>query len=196
MASSTELSNPQAQALLDILSHHELYAEIQDFRFPGALSKYGPPFQVSQGVPSTSPSLQNLLSSFILKLPGIKNVSQDFWRTHVASIIEEFEQAELSESYDKGNLGIRKTLATAISALIEYPARGIYAGFDEPDVSDGNKKYDTSNAHDLTRAFKDFMNLVVYGDILDDMFKKTAETDKLADHKPIVQAAHEFGLVK
>ena len=193
---SKELNEAQLHALLDILTHEEVYAEILDFRHPGALREYGPPFEAKDGQPSSSPSLQALLSDFILNLPSLRNVSKDFWQSHVASVIEDFEAAELSESYDKGSLGIRKTLATAISALVEYPVRGVFAGFDEPDDGSKDRKYDTQNADDLQLAFKDFMHQIVYGDILDDMFQKTAKTDKLADHKPIVKAAHEFGLVK
>lgn len=196
MAATQELTGTQLHALIDILSHREVYAEIEDFRFPGALSTYGPPFQASKDRPSTSPALQALVTRFICNLPGLQDVSQAFWQQQIYAIIEDFEKAELSESYDKGHLGIRKTLATAISALIEYPVRGVFAGFDEPEAGVKDRKYDTTKAKDLQQAFKDLMQQTVYGDLLDDMFAKTAETDKLADHHPLVQAAHEFGLVK
>ena len=196
MADSQELTGTQLHALLDILSHHEVYAEIEDFRFPGALLAYGPPFQASKESPSTSPALQTLVSQFLLNLPGLRDVSRDFWQEQVYTIIENFEKAELSESYDRGHIGIRKTLATAISALIEYPARGVFAGFDEPEAGATDRTYDTSSAKDLQQAFKDVMVQVVYGNVLDDVFAKAAETDKLSDHQPIIQAAHEYGLVK
>lgn len=196
MASEYKLTDTQLHALLDILSHQEVYSEIEDFRFPGALSAYGPPFESKAALPSSSPALQALISRFVLKLPGLQDVSDDFWQQQLHSIIEDFEKAELSESYDKGHLGIRKTLATAISALMEYPVRGILAGFDEPQASAYDQTYNIKDARDLQRAFKDLMHQVVYGDVLDSMFRRTAQTDKLTDHEPIVQAAHEFGLVK
>jgi hypothetical protein len=40
------------------------------------------------------------------------------------------------------------------------------------------------------------MDASIYGTALDDLAAKTAETDKLADHEPLIQAAHEFVLVK
>lgn len=191
-----KLSTKQVQALFDILSHSEVYAEIEDFATPGTLSSYGPPFDIEDGQHSTSPSLQSLLSKFVLNLPGLRSVSSEFWKEQSSSVINDLQKAELSESYDKGSIGIRKTLASAISALIEYPVRGIFGGFDEPIEDSKDKIYDTTNSEDLQLAFNDFMHLVVYGDILDDMFSKVAETSNLADHKPIVQAAHEYGLIK
>ncbi|KAL9056518.1 MAG: hypothetical protein Q9162_002894 [Coniocarpon cinnabarinum] len=197
MASSTApLTEPQLQALYDILTHDEVYAEIQDFRSPRALENYGPPFGQSSKEPSHYPSLQTLVSRFLVPLPGLKNVPQSFWNDQVAPLIETLEEAELSESYDKGTLGIRKTLATAISALVEYPVRGVFGGFDPPPASWADeKKYDLNNAADLERAFKDLMLQAVYGSALDDMFAKTARTDKIEDHTPEVQAAHEYILV-
>lgn len=191
-----ELSPTQAHALLDILSHHELYAEIQDFRLPGSLDHYGPPFQATKGSPSQTPSLQALVSKFVLHLPGLRDVDGAFWKQRVAALINGLEEAYLSESYDKGFIGIRRTLATAISALIEYPARGIFAGFDEPSEEDLSRKYDTSKSEDIQRAFRDLMHQIVYGGMIDEMVEKVGETDKLSEHTQLVQAAHEYVIVK
>ena len=193
---SAKLKPDQQSALLDILSHHEVYQEIRDFRQPGSLSRYGPPFSNDAGKPSTFPSLQALVSKFVLTLPGLRNVSKKFWRDRVYAIIEDFEKAELSESYDKGSLGIRKTLATAVSALIEYPVRGVFAGLAKPASENAYIEYDTSKPEELAKAFRDFVHEAVYGTVIDDMIAKAAETDQLSDHLPIIQAAHEFILVK
>lgn len=188
------LTPDQAHALLDILSHAETYQEIRDFREPGSLEHYGPPFNAPPSTPSTSPALQTLVSRFLLPMPGLNNLADEFWKVQCAAIIDNFEKADLSESYDKGILGSRKTLATAISALIEYPVRGTYGGFEQR--KDHSKEYDRTKADELSRAFHDFMNESVYGGILDELVLKAAETDKLADHDSIVQAVHEFVLVK
>lgn len=190
------LSSEQAHALLDILSHHEVYAEIQDFRIPSALSTYGPPFQTETNAPSSSPSLQALLAKFALPLPGLRDVSPDFWRLRCAAIVQDLEKADLSESYDKGVIGIRKTLATALSALIEYPVRGIFAGLKKPGPEVKDRQYNMSNPKDLHQAFSDCMHEAVYGNVIEELFEKVAETDKLSDHTPLAQATHEFGLVK
>lgn len=193
---STTLTPNHISALLDILSHVEVYSEIRRFRDPGTLAKYGPPFNYLNGEPSASPSLQALLSKFVLTLPGLRDVSEAFWRDSIYNIIEDFEKAELSESFDKGNLGIRKTLATAASALIEYLVRGVFLGIEIPVGRDGYREYDITKPEDLSEGFQDFLHQAVYGCVIDDMIAKTAETDMLSEHLPIAQAAHEFILVK
>ena len=193
---SATLEVDQNSALLDILSHAEVYSEIRDFRDLGTLAGYGPPFKHLDGKPSTSPSLQALLSKFVLTLPGLRDVSKAFWQDRIYAIIEDFEKAELSESFDKGTLGIRKTLATAASALIEYLVRGVFGGLGEPSRGDGYHEYDVTNSEDLSKGFRDFLHQAVYGDLIGDLMAKAAETDELSDHLPVVQAAHEFILVK
>jgi len=196
MAESTTLSPDQSAALFDILTHRETYREIEDFKQPGAIHHYGPPFQDSKSK-TTSPVLQTLLSKFILKLPGLRDVSQDFWKLRIADLIDDLAKAELSESYDKGLLGIRKTLATAISALIEYPARGCLGGFlDKQEKGLEGKKYDLENAEDVLQAWQDCLQALVYGDLIDELFAKAAETDDLTKHASLVQGMHEFVVVK
>jgi hypothetical protein len=194
--SKSPLTAEQSHALLDILSHYEVYQEIEDFKKPTALEDYGPPFTQKPGQPSSSPSLQALVERFLLRLPGLKDASPTFWLDQCAPIITDLEKAELSESYDKGLIGIRKTLATAVSALIEYPVRGIFAGFRVPEEHDENKKYDRTKAEDLQNAFSDLMHHCVYGDSIDMLFKKAAETDKLEDHGDLVRASHEYIIIK
>jgi len=194
---STDILTPeQSHALLDILSHHEVYQEIRDFREPNALNGYGPPFTAKPGQPSNFPSLQGLVSRFLLRLPGLKDAPEAFWHSQCASIVTDLEKADLSESYDKGLIGIRKTLATAISALIEYPVRGIFAGFKVPEEHDPNQTYDRTKAADLQGAFSELMHQCVYGDMLDEMFRMAGETDKLEDHTDLVRAAHEYIIIK
>ena len=188
------LSPSQSAALLDILTHYDTYAEIRDFRYPGSLMHYGPPFTTEKGRPSSSPALQALISKFALTLPGLRDLSEDFWKVQIHDIMEGLEKANLSDSYDKGVIGSRKTLATAISALIEYPIRGTFGGF--PKLNGSGQAYDTTKADDLARAFRDFLNGAVYGTILEDLAKKAAETDNLNDHSPLIKAVHEFVLVK
>ncbi|KAK3644393.1 hypothetical protein LTR56_009645 [Elasticomyces elasticus] len=187
------LTPTQQHALFDILTHHETYKEIEDFKYPGAIKAYGPPFQDNLKQ-SDAPILQTLLSKFILRLPGLRDVSPEFWKTRVADLIEELSQAELSESYDKGLLGVRKTLATAISALIEYPARGSLAGVPKRDKG-AKKEYDVSNPEDVMGSWHDALQEATYGSFVDEMFAKAAETDDLSKHPSLVQAMHEFVVV-
>jgi len=182
--STSELTPEQSHALFDILTHHEVYAEIEDFKIPGAVHQYGPPFQDDPNV-STSPILQTLISRFVLTLPGLKEVDQRFWRVQVADIVE---------SYDKGVLGVRKTLATAISALIEYPARGCLGGVEERTLD--KKTYDLNDPDDVLQSWRDCLQACVYGDLIDEIFEKTTRTDNLENHDTLVQGMHEFLVVK
>jgi hypothetical protein len=191
---SSGLSPEQTDALIDILTHRETYAEIEDFKIPGAIHKYGPPFQDDTAT-STSPVLQTLLSKFVLKLPGLRDVSPRFWKVQIEDLIQELSEAELSESYDKGILGIRKTLATAISALIEYPARGCLGGFPKREHYQ-RREYDTTNPEDVLQSWQDCLQELIYGDLIDELFEKTAQSDDLSQHDSLVQAMHEFIVVK
>lgn len=188
------LSPTQSAALFDILTHYNTYAEIREFRNPTSLAQYGPPFTTKEKQPSTSPALQILVSRFLLTLPGLRNLPEDFWKVQCQDIIENLEKANLSESYDKGVIGSRKTLATAVSALIEYPVRGTYGGF--PETRSHSQDYNITDARDLSRGFRDFLNDTIYDDVLDRMVAKTAETDNLDDHDAQTKAVHEFVLVK
>lgn len=193
---SSNLSQDQAHALFDILTHTETYAEIQSFRFPNAIHEYGHPFEKKDGRPRNSPILQTLLQNFALPLPGLRSVSKDFWQKRCQGLVEEFGAAELSESYDKGTLGSRKTLATACSALIENPARGYLGGFPQGEKIDKDKQYDLKKAEDVQKGWEDFTQGLVYGDMIDELFSRAALTDQLEHHSSLVQAAHEYILVK
>lgn len=195
--SSAPLTPAQTHALFDILIHHQLYSEIEAFKYPNTISTYGYPFHKEDGAQTTSPLLQNMLNKFALRLPGLKNVGLAFWQDKVEVLVSKMGEAELSESYDKGAIGARKALATAISGMLEYVARGMLGGWPAGEKKDGKEKeYDTTKAEDILRAWDGAMRDVVYGNLLDDAFKKAAETDKLEEHSSVVQAAHEYILLK
>lgn len=192
---TAQLSPQQQHALFDILTHYETYAEIENFKNPGTIARYGPPFQDTV-TGSTSPLLQALFSKFILKLPGLRDVTSEFWQTQVAELVNDLSKAELSESYDKGILGIRKTLATAGSALIEYPARGALGGFPEQPRVPRDKQYNVNNPQDVLQAWKDCLQASVYDDFVEEVFAKAAQTDDLEQHSSLTRAVHEFMVVK
>lgn len=196
--SAAPLSPAQTHALFDILIHHQLYSEIEAFKYPNAITTYGYPFRKEDGVQTTSPLLQNMVNKFALRLPGLKSVSLEFWQEKVKLLVAKLGEAELSESYDKGAIGARKALATAISSMLEYVARGMLGGYPigEKKEEAMEKEYDTTKADDILQAWDDAMREIIYGDLLEEAFKKTAETGRLEDHSSLVQAAHEFILLK
>ncbi|KAK6354116.1 hypothetical protein TWF730_008535 [Orbilia blumenaviensis] len=145
---------------------------------------------------SKSPILQLLFSTFVVPIPGLRDISQDFWSKRVQPLIDDLAKANLSESYDKGSMGIRKTLATAISALIEYPARGVLGGMPGREIKpDPDRVYDVRHQQDLVDAWREFMRQVVYGDLLDELFEKAAQSDDLQSHSDMVIAAHQHIVV-
>jgi hypothetical protein len=109
--------------------------------------------------------------------------------------MKKFASANLSESYDHGGLGLRRSLATGASALLEYPARGVFGGLLKVESDGQERTYDVGDPDDTKDAWNDFLQEIVYSDMIDKLFEKVAETDELADHEPMVQAAHEYILI-
>lgn len=195
MASST-LSPQQLHALFDVLTHQQTYNEIQRFKYPTGIKNYGPPFDDAASHASSSPLLQTLLYRFILGFPGMKDLSPDFWEKRCQPLLEKLAEAELSESYDKGTIGSRRTLATAFSTLLEYPARGCLGGLQPAQDGSSERDYDISEPEDVLDAWDTFVQEIVHGDMIDQLFDTISKTDKLEEQSPLVQGAHEYLLVK
>ncbi|KAJ4369680.1 hypothetical protein N0V83_005442 [Neocucurbitaria cava] len=195
MSSSAPLTPAQTHALFDILIHHQIYSEIEAFKYPTTIDQYGYPFRKADGVQSTSPLLQTMLNKFALCNPAIRNFSDEFWQDKIRTLVAKLAEAELSESYDKGAIGSRKALATAASSIAEYVGRGMLGGYPVRKGGDKNETYDTSKPEDVIQGFDDLMYGLIYGDLLDDMFEKVKATGKLEDHASVVQAAHEYILL-
>jgi PX-associated len=198
MASVQPLPPHRLRALYDLLIHHQLYyGEVIKFNEPDGIDGYGPPFDpTDSNEPSSSPILQTLLQRFILSLPSMTKLSDTFW-VNVRELMKRFAAANMSDSYDHTGLGLRRTLATGCSAMLEYPARGSFAKSKLKDLIDKDyDDYDPSDADDVKEAWEHFLHDLVHGDLIDEMFEKIAETDDLSLHPPLVQAAHEYILVK
>jgi hypothetical protein len=120
---SSPLTPAQTHSLFDILIHHQLYSEIEAFKYPSTIEQYGYPFKKADGTQSTSPMLQNMLNKFALTNPALKKLGKEFWQDKVGVLVRKLAEAELSESYDKGAIGSRKALATAASSIAEYIRR-------------------------------------------------------------------------
>ncbi|GAM82263.1 hypothetical protein ANO11243_002420 [Dothideomycetidae sp. 11243] len=194
MTEQVSLTLEQKYALLDVLTHDRTYREIEEFKSADTIRHYGPPFQ--DGLKPSTPILQSLVTKCAVTLPGLRDVSSDFWTIRVEAIVGDLANADLSESYDKGNLGIRKTLATAVSSLLEYPARGLLGGFPKDESAFKDRTYDVKDPDDVITAWQHFLQRIVYGDYFDHLYRKAAETSKLSDHDTLIQAAHEFIVVK
>ncbi|ROT41282.1 hypothetical protein SODALDRAFT_376981 [Sodiomyces alkalinus F11] len=207
------LTREQSAALFHILTHHETYAEIEALKHPGTISLYGHPFvsssadvtkstPASGSGPSPSPVLQILVHRFLLTLPGARDIPDEFWSVRVQGLLTRFAEADLSESYDKGAPGTRKTLATALSTMVEAIVRGCLGGcpaaWGEGTVEGGRggeAAYDHGKAEDLERAFHDVLHATVYGTLLDDLSGWLGETADLDSHSPMVGALVEYAIL-
>ncbi|KAI1757489.1 hypothetical protein F4782DRAFT_478770 [Xylaria castorea] len=194
------LTPPQLRALLDILIHHETYAEVQSFQTPGAIETYGWPFvdRDDKGRPakphglSSSPLLQLLLSRLALGAPAVRDLSTEFWPVKFKGIMKQLGDADLSDSYEKGTLGTRKRLATAASVVHESVTRGLLTGVSYHALPDLHYAYDMEKAEDLSRAWNDCICHLVYENLIDEIFDQLTHTEDLEAHSPALKTAVEY----
>ncbi|KAL9017486.1 MAG: hypothetical protein Q9185_005199 [Variospora sp. 1 TL-2023] len=194
MSAEKSLTSEQSHALFDVLTSHEILTEIESLKHSETIATFGPPLQPTLSHEASSPLLRILLQSFILDLPGLRNVAAHFWTDSIRTLATALDSRNLSESYDKGTVGIRRTLSTATASIVESVARGRLGGYPKQEPKK-DATYDKANPDDVVRAWDDFLHRIIYGDLLDSMFVKAAETDKLSDHEPVVQAAHEYAVI-
>lgn len=200
MASGDSLTAPQLRALLDILIHHETYAEVQSFQHAQAIETYGWPFvdrdetggPAKPHSPSSSPLLQLLLTRLLLEAPAVRDLSTEFWPVKFKEIMKQLGDADLSDSYDKGTLGTRKRLATAASVIHEAVTRGLLSGVSCDTLPDLHLSYDRDKAEHLTKAWRDCVCHLVYGDLIDEIFDQLTQTEDFEAHSPALKAGIEY----
>jgi hypothetical protein len=200
------LTASQLHALLDILTHFELYAEVERFKYPDGITRYGYPFVLESASPDTealystessAPLLANLLRTVMLPLPGVRDLPGEFWSVRFQGILVRFAEAELSESYDKGALGTRKTLATASSVIHESISRGCVGKLPRKKTKpDLQREYDVAKADDIIAAWENGVHELVYGDLVDELFDCAIEKESLEEHSPAVKAAADYVIIQ
>ena len=116
------------------------------------------------------------------------------WQKKIEALLSALAQADLSESYDKDSIEIRRTLATATAVVVEYCVRDFLGGYSKQEVEKAHN-YNSPDSDDVYSAWDDFLNRIIYGDLLDIIFTKSAAINQLTDHKLLVQATHEYVLV-
>ena len=205
--SARALTPAQTYALFDILTHHETYREIEAFKHPEACAEYGFPFAADPEDPdgayreeSALPVLQMLLTKFVLIFPGAVDLQRGFWSRHVQGILARLGEAGLSDSYDKGAMGTRKTLATASAAMIAVVVRGVLAGFPEAsrdgEESGTPREYDLKNAADLVRAWDDVTQDLVYGTLVDGVSDHMTVNVDLEQHSAAVATTVDYCIIQ
>ena len=189
-----ELVPTQVHALFDILTHHECCNEVQGLKKSKNFYEFGSPLQQNRGDESSSPLIQSLLHRFVLLLPGLQDADPKLWNHDILNLAAALADCNLSESFDKGSIGSRRTFSTAVSALTEAVSRGTIGGLhgeDEPSLED----YDVSNPVDVERAWHVFLYQAIEGDMVDRLFKRIAETNDIAEHDALIRAAHEYLII-
>lgn len=194
MASS--LTPVQLEALFDILTHTEAFNEIRDMRYEQNIGNFGPPFTPLQnGAQPAFPLLQLIVSKFIES--GL--YTEQGW-ADMCTMLQRLCAANLSDSYDKGFLGLRKNAAAGLSAGVETIARAVLAGIPrDPAVNLetlSTKQYDRSSSQQLEQAFLDAAQGILYGDLLDRLFQAAKASPNVDDLPPVAKAALDFLLVK
>ena len=199
------LSSTQLHALFDILTHHETFAEVEQFSHPETVSLYGYPFKQRQAdgtlvyaAGSSAPLLAGVLRSIVLPIPGVRDLPDGFWHVRFQGILTKLGEADLSPSYDKGSLGTRKTLATAASVIHEAVSRGLLGGIPPLRGSGSSLQgpYDSSKALDLVRAWEDAVHELVHGNLVDELFECAAKQDSLEKHSPAVKASVDYVIIQ
>lgn len=199
------LTSAQLHALLDVLSHKETYREVESFKYPYAIKEYGYPFDLEQSKhktptykpESSSPLLQLLLTRLILTVPGVGDLPPDFWPSKFQGLMTGLTDVDLSESYDKGALGTRKTLAALASVIHEAVTRGILGGVAKRQGNIDLQKatYDTTQASELERAWNECVHELVHGNLADELFDHFIKTEDLESHSPAVAAAADYAIL-
>ncbi|KAH8788936.1 PX-associated-domain-containing protein [Diaporthe sp. PMI_573] len=202
---AVSLDPAQLHALFDILTHDETYREAESFKYPYAIKGYGYPFNsdASQSDPpsynpkSASPLLQLLLTQCILPVPGLGDLPPDFWPTKFQGILSRLADANLSESYDKGAPGTRKTLATLACVIHEAVTRGLLGGVARPSekVDLQKAQYDGTQAAELERAWNECVRELVHGNLADELFDHCAKDEDFEAHSPAVKAAADYAIL-
>jgi hypothetical protein len=199
------LTSPQLHSLFDILTHYHTYSEVESFKDPTTIAHYGRPFALKTDSPSSerdyastssAPLLASFLKSVVLPLPGVRDLSPDFWSVRFQGILVKLADAELSESYDKGVLGTRKTLSTVASVIQETAVRGILGGFPRGAKRDLGRSYDASSAQDLSAAWEDAVHELVYGDLIDELFECAIHDKNLEKHSPAIKTASDYVIIQ
>lgn len=199
------LTSTQLHALFDILTHHETYREVQSFKSPKAITVYGYPFKLeaSQRSPptykpdSSSPLLQLLLTRCVLTVPGMSDLPPDFWSSKFQGIMIGLANADLSESYDKGTLGTRKTIAALASVIHEAVTRGLLGGVAKGQgrIDLQKAEYDTTQASELARAWVECIHELVHGDLADELFDHFSKDKDFEAHSPAIKATVDYAIL-
>lgn len=91
--------------LLDILTHHRMYSEIQELREPGCLASSSAPWKLDADKEHTAiPMLSTLFGWYMSVLPGAKDISQECWQERIQVLMNDMAVEGLSDAYEAVSL--------------------------------------------------------------------------------------------
>ncbi|SPN98978.1 uncharacterized protein DNG_02017 [Cephalotrichum gorgonifer] len=180
------LTKPQLTALFNILTHAAASSEVESFKRPATIANYGPPFsEPGDSLPArTSPILQTLLHRFVLPAPAVRDLPPEFWTERVQGLLAGLAEADLSESYEKGSVGTRRTLGTGASVIIEGVARGCLGGYPVAGLrgeedGDAESRGQEEQGQELEAGWDELARGFVHGDLIDGLCEWLEGTDDL-----------------
>lgn len=188
------LDPAELEALLNILTHTQIFDEVRDLRYEANMGRFGPPATPASASPTPFPLLQQVIAAVIS--PTL--FTPEGWANQI-SLGQRVAAANLSDSYDKGFVGMRKDAATGLAATLESVARGFLVGRSrDPSVNLAtlkSQKYERSDARALEHAWNDAVQGMMYSDLLDRVFDCVKQTPELDDVPPVCRAALDYFLV-
>lgn len=188
------LTPAELEALLNILTHSQTFDEVRGLRYEANMGRFGPPATPASAGPTPFPLLQQLTANVVS--PNL--FTPQGWANQM-SLGQRLAAANLSDSYDKGFVGMRKDMATGLAATVESVTRGFLVGRSrDPSVNLAtlkNQTYDRSDASVLEHAWDDAVQGMMYGDLLDRVFDCVKQTPELDDVPPVCKAALDYFLV-
>jgi hypothetical protein len=123
-------------------------------------------------------------------------LSEETW-TVFTGVWERLAAINLSESYEKGTMGLRKSGSTAASASLESIVRGVLAGAPRvQDYQSTNKSYNRGDARQLEQAWDDAVQEMVYGDLLSRIFAMIKKSGDIQDLPPVAIAALDYMIIQ
>lgn len=184
------LTPAELEALFNILTHYQTFEEIRGFRYEANVPQFGVPFTTGGG-PSQFPLLQKMMGSVVS--PTL--FTPEGWQNQVL-LMQRMAAANLSDSYDKGFVGLRKEMATGLAATLESVTRGFLAGRrQDPSInlaSLSTQAYDTTDAAQLEKGWEHTVQGLMYGDLLDRVFDAVKASPELSDVPPVMRAALNY----
>lgn len=188
------LTPAELEALFNILTHAQTWDEVRDLRYEQNLAKFGPPFTPANGGASPFPLLQQLTATMLS--PTL--FTPEGWAGQMA-LGQRLAAVNLSDSYDKGFVGLRKEAATGWAAGLESVLRGLLVGRARDPTVDlatlHTKTYDRSDAKAVEQAWDDCVQGLLYGDLLDRLFDNVKTSASLDDVPPVARAALDYLMV-